>query len=99
MPSQNFIGVSEARDRFKDLVEGLEERDVVVLRHNRPVAMMVHPDKLERLISKIEDLEDENAILRYKLEGDELIVDDELDDKSDPVGAGRQADTARGVII
>lgn len=68
-----LVGVTEARDGFRDLLEEVETRDVVVLRHNKPVAVMVNPAKIERLFGRIEDLEDEVAILRYKYEPEETV--------------------------
>jgi prevent-host-death family protein len=77
---ETFVGITEARERFKDLIDQLEENDVVVLRHNHKVAMIVDPEKIERLVSRIEDLEDERDILIDKLEGssEELIPHEEV---------------------
>lgn len=54
--------------RLRELLQALEERNVVVLRHNRPVGVLVHPDRLERLIERVEDLEDYAAALESRLE-------------------------------
>jgi prevent-host-death family protein len=73
MRTPELIGVSEARDRFKDLVDEVQKRDVVVLRHNRPVALLVAPDRIERLLDRIEDLEDHVALLEHRLNPDDVV--------------------------
>jgi prevent-host-death family protein len=78
MRTQELIGVTEARDRLKDLLDEVHERDVVILRHNRPVAVMTAPDRLERLLDRIEDLEDHVALLKHRLNPDDVVPHDEV---------------------
>ena len=73
-----LIGVTEARESFKELLEEVQRRDVVFLRHNRPVAMLVKPDRLERLFRRIEDLEDELAVREARATPDDLVAHDEM---------------------
>jgi prevent-host-death family protein len=68
-----LIGVSEARDRFKELVEEVKYREVIVLRHNRPVIVMVAPNRIEQLLDRIEDLEDHVALLEHRLNPDDVV--------------------------
>ncbi len=68
---QTMIGITEARERFKELVETVANRDVTVLKHNRPVVMMISPERLERLYERLADAEDERDVLLHKLEGDD----------------------------
>jgi prevent-host-death family protein len=68
-----LIGVTEARDRFKELVDVVQNRDVIVLRHNRPVALLVAPDRVERLLVRIEGLEDHVALLENRLNPDDVV--------------------------
>ncbi len=70
MAKELMIGVTEARTRLRELVEEVAERPVLILRRNHPVAAMVSPDRLERLYDRIEDLEDEVALLRSRFDSD-----------------------------
>jgi len=63
-----LVGVTEARERLKELLDEVGEKNVVVLRRNQPVAVMVHPDRLEKLMERIEDLEDTVAVLEERLD-------------------------------
>lgn len=58
-----IVGITEFRDQAKRLVDHLGDRNVVVVRHSKPVAVLVAPERLERLYERIEDLEDQVAIL------------------------------------
>jgi prevent-host-death family protein len=73
-----LIGVSEARDRLKELVDEVQNRDVIVLRHNRPVALLVAPDRVERLLDRIEDLEAQVGLLEYRLNPDDVVSHKEV---------------------
>ena len=64
---EKFVGVTEARTMLRELLEELDDHDIVILRRNRPVARIIHPARLDGLIEKIEDLEDENAALENRL--------------------------------
>lgn len=79
------VGITEFRSQAKRLVDQLTpSQDVVVLRHNRPVAVLVHPERLGRLLERIEDLEDTAAIAQaadeapipYEQHRQELDLDD-----------------------
>jgi PHD/YefM family antitoxin component YafN of YafNO toxin-antitoxin module len=70
---QVMIGVTEARDQLKNLVEQIDDRDIVVLRHNRPVAIMVAPSRLEELLDRIEDLEDTISVLEHHASDEPLV--------------------------
>lgn len=58
-----IVGITEFRDQAKRLVDQLGDDNIVVVRHSRPVAILMHPDRLERLLTRVEDLEDEIAVL------------------------------------
>jgi prevent-host-death family protein len=70
---EKIVGITEFRDQAKALIDRLGDRDVIVVRHSKPVAVLVHPDRLERLYERIEDLEDQLAL--HNLTG-ELIPHD-----------------------
>lgn len=60
----NPAPISEARGRLHELVELADEEEVVLLRHGRPYGVLLSHDGFERLLDRVEDLEDEISILR-----------------------------------
>ncbi|CAN5756984.1 hypothetical protein BH18ACT15_BH18ACT15_02970 [soil metagenome] len=78
MGSDKLIGITEARDRLKDLVEEVKDRKILILRHNRPVAALVDPERLDALIDRVEDLEDYISVLEHKYESEGTVSVDEL---------------------
>ena len=58
-----LIPVTEARDRFRELIERLGEANVVLVRRSKPVAVVMDHARYERLLDRIEDLEDELSVL------------------------------------
>ncbi len=65
--STSMVPITEARDRMKEIVAVLEDRNVLLIRHSRPAAVLLSPGRYEALLSRIEDLEDELAVLHSKL--------------------------------
>lgn len=60
---ENIVGITDLRANAKYLVDNLTPfQDVTIIRHAKPVALLVHPDRLEKLINRIEDLEDQLAV-------------------------------------
>lgn len=57
-----LVGITEFRDQAKQLIDQLSGENVIVLRRSSPVAVLIHPDRLERLYERIEDLEDQLAL-------------------------------------
>ena len=52
--------VTELRDHLAETLDALNtESAVMVVRHSRPAAYLVSPALLERLLERIEDLEDQ----------------------------------------
>ena len=51
----------------------VQNRDVIVLRYNRPVALLIAPDRVERLLDRIEDLEDHVALLKHRLNPGDVV--------------------------
>lgn len=60
---ENIVGITDLRAHAKHLVDNLTPfQDVTIIRHAKPVALLVHPDRLEKLFARIEDLEDQLAL-------------------------------------
>jgi prevent-host-death family protein len=64
---EQIVGVTDFRTKTKELLSEIKDHDIVIVRNNAKVGVVVDPDRLDRLIDRIEDLEDENAVLRRKL--------------------------------
>lgn len=62
-----LIGISEMRARLSEVLDGVADESVTVLRRSRPVAILIAPERLEGLLEKVEDLEDQVAVLEAKL--------------------------------
>ena len=88
MPRERFVGVTDLRDSIRELLDEVVERDVIVLRHNQPMAILVHPDRVDNLIKRIEDLEDYVSVLEHRLNPDDVV-------KHDDVMAHLEQDTRR----
>lgn len=71
---QELVTLSDAKVRLHELVRGLPERDVLLLRHGRPVAAMVSYSKFEALIERLEDLQDRIAVLEAQHEPPDMMV-------------------------
>lgn len=53
-----IVPISEARANLTDLVNEAADHEVYLLRHGKPVGVLVSTEAYERLLSRIEDLED-----------------------------------------
>jgi prevent-host-death family protein len=74
LPVDRLVSLTEARKRLHELVRDLEEARVVLLRHGRPVAMMVSSDEYDALRSRIEDLQDKLSVFEAAAEGPDMVV-------------------------
>jgi len=68
-----LVPVTEARERFKEILEGMAERNVLLLRHGRPVAVLISPDRYNEMLDRIELLESENGLLAIKAGLDDTV--------------------------
>lgn len=71
---EQLVGLTEARIRLHELVRDLEEGNVVLLRHGKPVGMMVGYEHYYALLSRIEDLEDKLSLFEATAEGPDMVV-------------------------
>jgi antitoxin StbD len=58
----NLVSISEARAKLSALVREAEDRDVVLMNHSRPAAILISPARYESLLEELEDLRDELSI-------------------------------------
>lgn len=64
------VPISEARANLGDLVTEAAEHEVYLLRHGRPVGVLLSVDAYTAALERIEDLEDTVATLRARAEDD-----------------------------
>ncbi|MGE3620876.1 MAG: type II toxin-antitoxin system Phd/YefM family antitoxin [Acidimicrobiia bacterium] len=70
---ETIIGVTELRQRTKEIVAELGDRPVIIVRSSKPVAVLMRPDTWQRTLDRIEDLEDQLTIARAA--GDTIALD------------------------
>lgn len=74
MHGEELVTLTEARVRLHELVKDLEAANVVLLRHGKPVGMMVGYEHYASLLARIEDLEDRIAVHEARAEGPDMAV-------------------------
>ncbi|MFT4299505.1 MAG: type II toxin-antitoxin system Phd/YefM family antitoxin [Aeromicrobium sp.] len=57
-----LVPISEARATLGDLVDEAAEHEVYLLRHGRPVAVMISIAAHEAILERLEDLEDRLSV-------------------------------------
>lgn len=62
-----IVPISEARATLGDLLDEAREHEVYIVKHGRPAGVILSVDAYEAALARIEDLEDENAVLRHQL--------------------------------
>lgn len=62
MDHEELVPLSEAKIRLHEIVRRLPARDVLLLRHGRPVAVVMDYEKHRRLIEVLEDLQDRLSV-------------------------------------
>ena len=74
MHGEELVTLTEARVRLHELVKDLADGNIVLLRHGKPVGMMVGYEHYGALLARIEDLEDVISIYEARDEGSDLAV-------------------------
>jgi prevent-host-death family protein len=69
--NEMLVPLSEAKARFHELVRELSEREVLLLRHGRPVGVMMGYDAYQALLERLEELEDRLAVFEAREEGED----------------------------
>lgn len=57
-----LVPISEARATLGELVDAAREEEVFIVRHSRPVGVLLGIDKYRALLDRLEDLEDALAV-------------------------------------
>ena len=52
------LSVSEARENFSEAVEDAQKKPVQILKHGKPVAVLINPSLFEKFLDSMEELED-----------------------------------------
>ena len=58
----HMIPISEAKARLSELVRDAEDDDVLLLRHGRPVAVILSAHRHDALLDELEDLRDRLSV-------------------------------------
>lgn len=58
-----LVPLSEAKARLHELANAAADEEVVLLRHGRPVAVLVGHDAYQQLLDEIEDLRDQLSVV------------------------------------
>jgi antitoxin StbD len=69
-----LVPLTEAKNRLHEIVRQAEDDNIVILRHGRPVAVVVSPAALEALLEELEDLKDRCSVLESRLESSDMRV-------------------------
>lgn len=57
-----MIPISEARATLGELVEAAREEEIFIVKHSRPVGVLLSVEKYKALLDRLEDLEDALAV-------------------------------------
>lgn len=66
-----MVPVTEAREKMKDILGMLEDSTVTLVRHSRPAAIMLSPERYYELLDAIEHLENQCSVLHAQLHPEE----------------------------
>jgi len=70
------LSVTEARERFSEVVETAEREPVFLTKHGQRQAVVLSADQYERMVEHVEDAEDLNAAdaARAEIEGGQPTI-------------------------
>lgn len=71
--SDLLVPITEAKARLSEIVRESEDRNVLLMKHGRPAAVVMSAGRYESLLARIEDMEDRLSI--YEREGVTIGVD------------------------
>jgi len=62
MQGQQLVTLTDVRLRLQELIRGLDAKELVLLKHGKPVGVMLGYGVYQALLGRIEDLEDKLAV-------------------------------------
>lgn len=68
-----LVPISEAKDRLSEVVRDADVEDVLLMRHGRPVAVVMSVRRHEALLEELEDLRDRLSV--HEREGVTMRLD------------------------
>jgi antitoxin StbD len=74
MTMDKLVPLTEAKNRLHEIVRQAADDNVVILRHGRPVAVVISPAALEALLDEVEDLKDRCSVLESRLDASDMRV-------------------------
>lgn len=69
-----LVPLTEAKNHLHEIVRQAQDDNVVILRHGRPVAVVISPSTLDGLLEEIEDLKDRLSVMESRLDADDMRV-------------------------
>lgn len=69
-----LVTMSEARTKLHKIIRQLPHRNVLLLKHGRPVATIMDADAYQALLEQVEDLKDRLAVFESLRERDDMRV-------------------------
>ena len=71
---EELVTLTEAKGRLHELVRDLSDRSIVLLRHGKPIAAIQSMAHYTALLDRIEDLEDQLAVIESRAESADMKV-------------------------
>jgi prevent-host-death family protein len=71
---EELVTLSEAKIRLHELAKSVTEQTFLLLRHGKPVAALLGIERYQSLLSRIEDLEDQLAVIESRDEPSDMKV-------------------------
>lgn len=71
--SDLLVPITEAKARLSEIVRESEDRNVLLMKHGRPGAVVMSASRYEDLLARVEDMEDRLSI--YEREGVTISLD------------------------
>lgn len=75
------VPVTEAKGRLSELIRAAATADVLLVRHGRPAAVLMTPERLQDLLDHLDDLEDRLAV--YETAGEDTVPLEQLEAQLD----------------
>ncbi len=60
--NEDLFTITDAKAKLPEIVRRAADHDITLLRHGRPVAVVIGTDRFEALLEKLEDLDDRLSV-------------------------------------